>query len=186
MKTQTSIIDKALVRLGIATRSANAPTQATIRCMNLYFDQAFANLLKFGAWSFATKWKQLVLTGNKPIIPEYSYEYHLPEDMIKPLNTYNQMDYQLNGKTMYSSEPNLKLRYIFQCDISDVDTEFEECLVLTLAHIAVYQAKGDPNLMAQLEKERNDKLRLADNLEMASRPSKKMARTMIGRSAKWQ
>ncbi len=186
MTTKNEIIDKALIRLGIATKSANASTQATVRCMNLYFDQILCNLLKFGAFSFSTKWKQLLLTGNKPVIPEYLYEYHLPDDFIKPLRTYNRMDYQINGNVIYSNETELKLRYIFKCSVSDIDNEFEECLVLSLAHMAVYQAKGDPNLMAQLEKERNDKLRLADNLEMSSRPSRPLGTTMLGRWSKWR
>lgn len=103
--------------------SVNEKSREAELC-SLWYDPTLKSVLRAAPWNFATAVKRLDLLATRDFnlawasadpMPEWTYEYQLPSDLIRPryLTSYGRFDLGTRGSTsvLYTNEPLATLVY---------------------------------------------------------------------------
>jgi hypothetical protein len=138
----------------ISTLDDNSSLQA--KMCNLVYEQARRALLSKYNWSFAIKYDADIKPTDHqeydnnnnplPLKTRYRYEYTFPHDYLRLVAVYHgdnrpvvpipdsKLPYVLEGKSLWSYYPDLRLKYINDVkDVNSMPESFIDCLALDIA-----------------------------------------------------
>ncbi|QDX16417.1 hypothetical protein C6W84_17049 (plasmid) [Acinetobacter baumannii] len=132
MTTKTDIANQALLMIGADSITSFEENTMTARRMRSVYDSSRKALLRLHPFQCATKRIKLAPLFVKPEF-EYSYQYQLPDDLIRIINA-NTEDYVVEADRLLSNSNQLNLVYVYDNKNEEsYDSLFTECLVLYLA-----------------------------------------------------
>lgn len=155
--SEVTICNSALTKIGVKRINALTDTsKAGLLCKEQYPLQRDA-LLKSHPWNFAIKRTALASTGTPAF--GYEFEYPLPVDCLKVLNTEENSSlpgskFVVEGRKILTDLSPLKIRYISAVtDVSQFDAEFQEALSLKLASELTYSLQQSNTLRESLQRQ---------------------------------
>lgn len=166
MATAVSIVNNALVKLGVSTISALTDDSPQARIATRTFDQLRDDLLREHTWNWATKRVSLSASATSPEW-EYTYAYVLPSDYIRLVSVNNpskypfQIEVTSDGPVIVTdlSSP-LEIKYIAKItNVSYWDSKFCEVMSARFAMEWAEPLTGVSTLKEQMEAEYIKKLR---------------------------
>lgn len=146
--SKVQIANSALIKLGVEKIASFSETSKAAVLCNEQYDKVRKKVLRAHIWDFALKRQELSLLSSTPLF-DYSAQYALPTDCLRPVNTHlgTQVDFVVEGKYLLINSSSCKLLYV--ADITDVsffDSYFEEALAYWLASDLAYPLKQDLGL----------------------------------------
>lgn len=133
MTTKTDLCNQALSLIGADSITSFEENTSTARRMRTVYDSSRKALLRLHPFQCATKRIKLAPLSVKPEF-EYSYQFQLPDDLIRIINA-NTEDYVVETDKLLSNSNQLNLVYVFDNKNEETyDSLFIECLVLYLAY----------------------------------------------------
>lgn len=141
------VINKSLILLGanVITDLTEGSNEATIA--NAIWDGVRQQCLRIHPWNFAIKEIELpAVTGGFDI--EGRYRYNLPADFIRLILVLDDPAYTVKGKSVYTTRPTCKIRYIFDnMDVATWDASFSDVVAYKLATELAYPITKSTSLM---------------------------------------
>lgn len=110
----------------VTTADLAADSAERVRKYNALADYTRDEVLRAYPWNFATEEVALVLSGDSPVIEDWSYIYDLPADCLKVQQTEGMTDFRILGSTLYSNYGTLNIIYTKQ--VTDT-TVWDPCFV---------------------------------------------------------
>lgn len=132
MTTKVELANQALLMIGADSITSFEENTSTARRMRTVYDSSRKALLRLHPFQCATKRIKLAPLSTQPEF-EYSYQYQLPDDLIRIINA-NTEDYVIEADKLLSNSNQLHLVYVYDNKNEETyDSLFIECLVLYLA-----------------------------------------------------
>jgi len=149
--TKLQIFNYALIKIGDATIASPTENTPRAKTLNTLYDNIRDDLLRRSPWNFAKKQASLASNGNTPTY-RWLYEYPIPADMVKLLETENQWPYEIQGRLILSDATTpLKITYIARItDETLFDPMFSNALQTRLAYEASLRLTSDLSLQRVL------------------------------------
>lgn len=133
MTTKTDLCNQALSLIGADSITSFEENTSTARRMRTVYDSSRKALLRLHPFQCSTKRIKLNPISTQPEF-EYSYQFQLPDDLIRIINA-NTEDYVVETDKLLSNSNQLNLVYVFDNKNEETyDSLFIECLVLYLAY----------------------------------------------------
>ena len=170
MTTKTDIANQALSLIGADSITSFEEQTSTARRMKTVYDTSRKALLRLHPFQCATK--RIKLTPLL-VCPEfgYAYQYQLPDDLIRIINT-NTEDYVLETDKLLSNSNTLNLVYVFDNKNEETyDTLFVECLVLYIASKITKATTGNQGNADSLYMQCQELLKQAKAIQAQEVPS---------------
>jgi hypothetical protein len=115
MASVIEIINTGLVRIGAQTINALDEGSVEANNSNAIWTIVRRSTLAAHPWNFAIKEQELAQTTDTPIA-EYSYIYQLPTDYLRMVKVYDNPDYKIVGRKLYTSANTCKLKYVYDLE----------------------------------------------------------------------
>lgn len=154
--SEVDICNSALVKVGSDSITALTDNSKRARLCNLRYGDCRDEVLYAHPWNFAVKRVTLAKTANTPAY-EYTYEYQLPSDVGRVLNTDASdtlgpsVAWAREGDKILTDESTLKIRYIAKItDVSLFNDMFKEVLALRIAMDIAYPLTQSNSLATRL------------------------------------
>lgn len=133
MTTKVDIANQALSLIGADSITSFEENTSTARRMKTVYDTSRKALLRLHPFQCSTKRIQLNPISKQPEFG-YTYQFQLPDDLIRIINT-NTEDYTVETDKLLSNSNQLNLVYVFDNKNEETyDSLFIESLVLYLAY----------------------------------------------------
>lgn len=133
MTTKVDIANQALSLIGADSITSFEENTSTARRMKTVYDTSRKALLRLHPFQCSTKRIQLNPISKQPEFG-YTYQFQLPNDLIRIINT-NTEDYAVETDKLLSNSNQLNLVYVFDNKNEETyDSLFIESLVLYLAY----------------------------------------------------
>jgi hypothetical protein len=140
MASKVSIVNAALIKLGVGTISALTDDAPQARIANLTFDDIRDDLLRDHLWSWATKRVSLAASATSPDW-EFANAFTLPSDYLRLVAVNNPSKYAYriestsDGRVIVTDLPApLEVSYVARItDVSQMDPKFREAFSARLA-----------------------------------------------------
>lgn len=133
MTTKVDIANQALSLIGADSITSFEENTSTARRMKTVYDTSRKALLRLHPFQCSTKRIQLNPISKQPEFG-YTYQFQLPDDLIRIINT-NTEDYAVETDKLLSNSNQLNLVYVFDNKNEETyDSLFIESLVLYLAY----------------------------------------------------
>lgn len=166
MASETSIINQALVKLGVATISDRTDDAPQARVANRTFDELRDDMLRDHPWNWAIKRVSITSSTTDPAWG-FDNAYTLPSDYMRLLELYNpsRYDYRIestsDGKVIVTDLGSpIKIRYVAHVtSVDQWDVKFREALSARCAAEWAEALTENETLAAKLQKEYVVKLR---------------------------
>jgi hypothetical protein len=137
MADDVDIVNRALIRLGVAKITALSDTNDRAISANTLFEPAVRTYLSDYPWRFAMK-KSVSLTAATAPTNEWSYAHTLPADLLggphalfastaKPQNPFK--DFEVFDGLVYSNQPTVYIDYVYRKATASWPVYFEELMV---------------------------------------------------------
>lgn len=151
------ICNLALIHLGADTIINLTDDSKEARVCNAVYDSMRKELLRRHPWNFAIKRQTLEKLVAAPAF-EFTYQYQLPEDIIRLIRVYNPTSkYKVEGQVLLSDDTAIQIVYVRDViDPTYFDASFVHVFALVLASKIAYNLTGSASL-AQEIKSRADK-----------------------------
>lgn len=149
-KSTIDVINKSLILLGadIITDLAEGSNESTYAAS--LWDGVRQACLRSHPWNFALKEIELPAVSG---VKDYkgNYQYNLPADFIRLITVYDDPDYRVKGKSIYSIRPKCVIKYIYDnTDVSSWDSSFVNVVAYKLASELAYPITKSSSLMDQM------------------------------------
>ena len=135
--TKMQLYNAALVMVSTATVASDPEDSPPWRACNALFPARYEALLGIAAWPFALKRFEIQGRLSAAEIPEFRYEFDLPEDFIKMLGWGGVTEPRpkvIEGQRIYSNQTSPAiLIYIARVEFELARGPFLECMELKLA-----------------------------------------------------
>ncbi len=153
MASAIDISSNALLLIGDEPiNSFTEPGAGAQTAANLY-QQTKEMVLTYHPWTFALKEQALSRLSQSPDSKtNYNYAYQLPTDLIRLWKVMPQSDYRIVGNLVYSNEPKLLARYVYDVPESNIPAHLVKALEYQLAAefaIAVTEDDGKAQFYQQ-------------------------------------
>lgn len=168
MASKVEICNLALTQLGADRIVDLTEDSENARKMNAVYTRVLRTMLRKHPWNFASKEAQLATLAETPVLADYDYIFQLPSDFVRLIKTdLEETDtYKILGKRIYSTEDNLKIKYVYFCDDpNEYDDSFTDALAARLAAELAFAISGDKNLAKMADDVYRDKLREAKTID---------------------
>lgn len=134
MASAIDISSNALLLIGDEPiNSFTEPGAGAQTAANLY-PQTKEMVLTYHPWTFALKEQALSRLSQSPDSKtNYNYAYQLPTDLIRLWKVMPQSDYLIVGNLVYSNEPELLARYVYDVPESNIPAHLVKALEYQLA-----------------------------------------------------
>lgn len=156
MTSKTSICNKALRHLGVATVidvDPDTSPQATLCKAN--YDELLLEVLRLHDWNFAIYRQSLNQDSSYVSTDEqYTYKYLLPTlpQYIKLINVYKDDDYVIENGGIYTNATTCKIRFVGkETDPNKYDSLFINTFSLRIAMEIGYALTSDSGLVNKME-----------------------------------
>jgi len=175
MASKTDIYNMAILELGISgiiqNGTLNSDNKAII--LNVFYETARDDVLKSFDWNFAEKYKELALSTEQSLSPEFSYTFDYPADCLCARDLFvkdgdNQpkkfkLSADSNGQRTILTEVNpCVLRYTRKVENEALFTdEFSSLLAIYLAGLAGKALTGSEQKASSAIQKYKDKVRAA-------------------------
>ncbi len=149
--TSTQIANSALAKLSVSPIETLDDEVKSARVIKLRMSFCRDAVIRMAPWKFATTRIRVPtpdgLTGNFG----YRNYFDLPEDSLRVLEVNeSQSDYQLESNRIIINEGELRLRYLYQADVSKFDAMAVQALSLYIAWDCCYWLSQSMALRNQL------------------------------------
>lgn len=166
MTSKTSICNKALRHLGVATLidvDTDTSPQATLCKAN--YDELLLEVLRLHDWNFAI-YRQALNQDSSYVSTdeEYIYKYLFPTipQYVKLINVYNDTDYVIENGGIYTNATTCKIKFIGkETDPNKYDSLFINTFSLRMAMEIGYKLTSDSGLVSKMESRFIESLSLA-------------------------
>lgn len=146
-KSTIDVINKSLILLGaeIITDLAEGSNESTYAAA--LFDGVRQACLRIHPWNFALKEIELpAVSGGSDF--KHKYQYNLPADFIRLITVYDDPEFKLKGKSIYTNKDSCKIRFIYDnTDVSSWDSSFANVVSYKLAAELAYPITKSSSLM---------------------------------------
>lgn len=146
MATEIDTVNTALGRIGANLIASLDDPNNEARLSKLELKTTRQTLLRQVNWNFATKWVQLIPTADPKVLPEFTFIYRLPHDLLRVqamkrteleatatdrgLDTIKR--WKVSGNYVGTNEATPWCRYTFDADASLFDPMANEALINAL------------------------------------------------------
>lgn len=171
MPSNIDIASNALLLIGDSPISSfNDPGAGAQAAANLY-PQVKEMVLSYHPWSFALKEQDLSqLTQAPDTRTGYKYAYQIPTDLIRLWATFPNCDYVIVGQFLYSNEPSLMVRYVWDVEETKLPAHIVKAMEYQLASEFAISVTEDENKARLYEIKAQDQLAKASNIDSQGRP----------------
>mgnify|MGYP001555677700 CR=1 FL=1 len=144
MNDEPGICNYALALVGAnQIEDLDGASDEAVICNALY-EPSRDGLLAEVDWSFATTRRSLASTGDTPAY-EYDYEYQLPTDCFRVVETSNDDFYVVEGDKLLCDASSVTIKYIKRVtDVSKMPHLFKQALAFQMA-VDMCEALGGKN-----------------------------------------
>ena len=172
MTTSIKMASNALILLG---EDAIQSLDDDVAASNLY-DSTYEGLLTLDPWTFATKEADLSRNTASPDDKTgYQYSFNLPSDLLRVWQMLPHCDYRIVGNEVQSNEPELRLRYIYRVDESNLPPHFIKLVEYKLASEFAISVSEDENRAALFENKYKTQLNQARTIDAQGQPNRPIA-----------
>lgn len=147
-RTEVSICNQALSRIGAETISSLDEGNAAARNCNVFYDDTRDEILDAHPWSFALARKKPTPVDSSDY-PEWDHAFAVPTDAIRVVEIVRTLDtqFRIEGDRLLCSEPKPILRYVRRVeDPTKFSPLFTQALVARLAAKLAGPVKNAPQL----------------------------------------
>lgn len=141
------IINKALLLLGanVITSLDEGSNESTI--VGALYPAVRKSCLSIHPWNFAITEVELpAVTGGSSF--KHQYQYNWPSDCLRLLRVYDDPDYKVKGRSVYTNSDSCKIRYIFDnVDTTTWTPTFDNLVAHKLAAELAYPITKSTSLM---------------------------------------
>jgi hypothetical protein len=153
MASKVSLINNALIEIGVATIVSPSEDSEAARTANAIYDELLDQELQDHDWTFARTRAQLPAQVAAPAFG-YTYSHLLPADpyCLHVLEEVNDYEFILEGRTLLSDSTPLQIRYIYRVtDHNQLSASFRKAFIYKLAAAFAIPLKGSAELKAAME-----------------------------------
>lgn len=136
MASKVQIANFALQAIGEEAIASLSDDSERARAVNRIFAQELRAELRAHPWNCAIKRVRLAALADAPAF-EYSYQYQLPADCVRPLIKRNDLpDYKIEGRKLLTNVSGpLDFRYVYEItDMNEMDAALVTAFSLRLAY----------------------------------------------------
>ena len=159
MANKLDIYNAALVMSSTKTMATETEDSPQGRAVRALFPAQYVAVLGTDAWPFALKRALLESSTPPSEVPEFNYQYTLPDDYVKAVGFGGDTDPMtkiIEGNHLYSDQGagtpvTAILIYIANVDVSMARGPFIECLQLKLGTEMAYKFRHDEPLARRLQ-----------------------------------
>lgn len=141
------IINKALLLLGAnpITSLDEGSNESTI--VGALYPGVRQSCLSIHPWNFAITEAELpAVTGGSSF--KHQYQYHWPSDCLRLLKVYDDNDYKVKGRSVFSNRESCTIRYVFDnVDTTTWTPTFDNLVAYKLASELAYPITKSTSLM---------------------------------------
>jgi len=144
--SSTEICNSALNKIGAMRIDNISDNTKAAKLCNDQYDRLRREVLRSHPWNFAITWISLAATVNNPVSDDYDYEFIIPSDVLRVLQTdiTDDLGWEVGNnvdgnKVIFCNNSSLKIKYIK--DITNTTRfppDFEEVLAFRLAADMAY------------------------------------------------
>lgn len=121
MATDIDMASNALILIGDNPISAFTESGAGATAASNLYSTTYRSFLSFHPWTFALKEVYLSrLTATPDPETNFTYAFQVPADHIRTWAIFPKSNFTQVGQLIYSDEPSLLMRYVYQCDETDL------------------------------------------------------------------
>ncbi len=150
MSAKVEIINQALIKLGANTIIDLAEGSIESTLANQVWDTGRRAVLRVHPWNFAIKEQALarVISSSSYL---FNYAYQVPSDFLRLIKVFDNTDYKLQGKMIYTNKDTCVIKYVFdQTDPNLWEASFTNALAAKLAYELCYPITKSTSLMESL------------------------------------
>lgn len=135
MTSEVDIVNRALDKLGAETIVSLTQDLENARIMNRAYLIVLDSLLRSHNWNCAIKRQALAPLSTTPVGIDFTYEFQLPSDCLRPIFPNDVTDWTIEGKKLLTNDGDtIYLRYISTLtDPNDMDSCFVDVFASKLA-----------------------------------------------------
>jgi len=144
--SSTEICNSALNKIGAMRIDNISDNTKAAKLCNDQYDRLRREVLRSHPWNFAITWISLAATVNNPVSDDYDYEFIIPSDVLRVLQTdiTDDLGWEVGNnvdgnKVIFCNNSSLKIKYIK--DITNTTRfppDFEEVLAFRMAADMAY------------------------------------------------
>lgn len=118
MSSKLKIFNRACALFGQEPVSDVDEGSPRARALRSVYDDELESILAEGVWSFAKTSKTLTVDSSADTHPRYSYQYHLPGDLVRVYrlngcdNETTHALFEIEGRHLVTDESSAKLEYV--------------------------------------------------------------------------
>ena len=171
MATDIDMASNALVLLGDSPISSfDDPGAGAQTASNLY-TETYRSVLASHPWPVALKEQHLSRLSQQPDVETfYTYAFQLPADLIRIWKMMSHSRYDVIGSLVYSNEPALLCRYIYQVDEADLPPHMVKAVEYKLAAEFAIPVTEDENKAQIYERKFQMQVAQAQTIESQGHP----------------
>jgi hypothetical protein len=171
MASAIDMSSNALLLIGDEPISSfNDPGAGAQAAANLY-PETKRMILSYHPWSFALKEQALSRLSQSPDERTgYKYAFQVPTDLIRLWAIMPYSEYKIVGELLYSNEPDLLSRYVFDVAESAIPPHLVKAIEYQLASEFAISVTEDENKAQLYEKKARDQLAKASNVDSQGQP----------------
>lgn len=146
-KSTIDLINNSLILLGCNTITDLTEGSEESTASNLIFDNIRQSCLRLHPWNFALLDIELPMVTDGSDV-KHKYRFNLPADCLRIVTVYDDPDYKVKQRSIYTNRDSCKIRYIYDnTDISSWDASFYQVVVHKLATSLAYPLTKSTSLM---------------------------------------
>jgi hypothetical protein len=156
--SSVEICNSALHKIGASRITSLSDNVKAAIIMNDQYDRLRKEVLRSHPWNFAIAYVSLAATVNTPVWDAWTYEFAVPSDVLRVLETDLlddeawEIGYNASGsKVIFTNSDAVKIKYIKDVTNTTLfDPVFEEALAFRLAADAAYSLVQSNTLQQQM------------------------------------
>lgn len=171
MASAIDISSNALLLIGDQPISSfTEPGAGAQTAANLY-PETKRMIMSYHPWSFALKEQELSQVSQSPDSRTgYKYAYQVPTDLIRLWEIMPYSNYKIVGQFIYSNEPALLARYVFDVPESNIPAHLVKAIEYKLASEFAISVTEDDGKAQLYEQKARDQLAKASNIDSQGQP----------------
>lgn len=172
MASDVSMCSNALLLIGDEAISSFSDTGHGATVADALYPDVYRQVLSEHPWSFAFKEQDLSRLAQAPDSSTgYSYQFQLPADCIRVWATFPHGDYVIVGDKLYSNQPDLFCRYVYEVAESQLPPFVIKAIEYKLASEFAVPVTEDTVKANFYEQKYVFQLAKAKNIDAQSRPA---------------
>lgn len=148
MTDQLSVVNEALVRLGVPPIASLSGPEAQSLALSTLYQTTIEELISDFPWSFAVREATLSELSIDPLdlrVGGYQYVYQLPNDLLRVVGLRSYDRYRLSGDQLFANDREARLVYIAEAPEQTWPPYFRQAAVMSLAAAAAISITDSSN-----------------------------------------